>query len=547
MKKYILEIRFFIIIQLILDAVSTGIIAFLPYIQKLLFDMVSVDKPVRYSFTSLIILFFTCIIGYSLCTYISSIVTYKGIIGFEVALKRDFFRNVFNYNYEEFTSRDLGEYISIQGNDITQIQQDYVQRSIDLVRAIINLIIYSVILFVYVDWRIATTILFMSLITILIPKITGKELSNKQNGYLKQMGVYVSRIKDFLEGFTLIHNRTRHNINNEHEKVLKDTADKRFMYGKFKVLTLAIYEMSMYFVNFLAFIIAGILLLKGEITVGTAVATFGYVGCFLGPLQDILNDINAINSIKGTKERVLGYIKNTTCSDLHSKKKFEKDIVFNNVSFHYKNFSLENVSYTFKKGKKYAVIGHSGSGKSTIVKLLMKYMKPETGNILVDGKALNSIDSADIMCGINQNEHMFSENFYNNATIFSSYSSSKLEGITNILQTKTMDIIKEKQNCQLLSGGEKQVLGIVRMLTADTPICVMDEPFSATDVNITQTLQNALVAMEDKTIIMVTHKLSEQLNQFDEIILIDNGKIVQSGSYENISETAEFKKLLVVS
>ncbi|KYH34156.1 multidrug resistance-like ATP-binding protein MdlB [Clostridium tepidiprofundi DSM 19306] len=547
MKKYIYEIRFFIVIQLLLDALSTGIIAFIPYIQKLLIDMISQEGHVRYSFTLLTILFFACIIGYSLCSYISSIYTYRGIIGFEVALKRGFFRNVFNYNYEEFSSRDIGEYISIQGNDITQIQQSYLQPSIDLIRSIINLIIYSVILFVYVDWRIATAILFMSLVTIFIPKITGKELSNKQNDYLKQKGVYVSRIKDFLEGFTLIQRRTRTNINNEHEKVLKATADKRFTFGAFKVLSLTIYEMSMYFVKFLAFIIAGKLLLKGEITVGTAVATFGYVGCFLDPLQDILNDINAINSIKGTKERVMGYIRNNTPHDLEVMKEFEENIVFDNVSFHYKNFSLQNVSYTFKKGKKYAVIGHSGSGKSTIIKLLMKYMKPKTGDILVDGKSLNSIDTADIMCCINQNEHIFAENFYNNVTIFSSYSSSKLDGITNMFQTKIMDVIKEKQNCQLLSGGEKQVLSIMRMLTADTPICVMDEPFSATDVNITQILQNALLAMEDKTIIIVTHKLSEQLNQFDEILLMEDGKIIKSGSYEEILKTEEFKKLQAVA
>ena len=81
------------------------------------------------------------------------------------------------------------------------------------------------------------------------------------------------------------------------------------------------------------------------------------------------------------------------------------------------------------------------------------------------------------------------------------------------------------------------------MLTANTEICLMDEPFAATDVNITELLENALLNMEEKTIIMVTHKLSKNLDKFDEVILMDSGKIVQRGTFEEISKMDEFKKL----
>ncbi len=543
MKKYIYEIRYFIIIQLILDALSTGILAILPYIPKLLIDMVSSDNVIKYSFKLLVCLFLACIILYSLISYVSSVVTYKGIIGFEVALKRDFFRNVFNYSYEEFSKLDIGEYISIQGNDITEIQKSYMQPSIDLIRSIINLIIYSIVLFLYVDWRIALSIFIMSLITILIPKITGKELSNKQSIYMKYMGKYTSKVKDLLEGFYLINRSTRENINFQHEKVLNETADKRFKFGKFKVLSLGIYEMSMYFINFTLFIITGLLLLNNKITVGTAVATFGYVGCFLSPLQDILNDINAINSIKETKNRVIEYLNNKEIKDLEIKNKFENEIVFNNVSIGYENFFLKNISYNFKKGKKYAIIGHSGSGKSTIIKLFMKQIKPESGFISIDGKALDSIYTGDIMNCIIQNEHIFEECFYNNATVFSTYSDNKLNLVTNMLESKMMNTIKEKENCKLLSGGEKQLLSIVRMLIANTPIFIMDEPFSAMDTSMTEKVQDKIMPMKDKTIIMVTHKLTEQLSTFDEIILMKDGEIVESGSYNYIVTTKEFINL----
>ncbi len=543
MKKYINEIKFLIIIQLVCDAVFTSTVAFIPYLNKLLFDIVLQDGNRRISFSLIVFLYISSMLLGLIFSYISTIYVWKGALRFEMSLKRDFFKSIFSYNYEEFSSKNIGEYISIQGKDITELEQDYLQPFIDIIKSINMLVIYSVILFIYVEWRIATTIFLASLLTILIPKLTSKALSSRRNIYLKQVGEYVSKIKDFLEGFKLIQISTRENINNEHEKALQATADKRLIYGKFKTLTGIINNLSMNCVSIAAFVIVGILLLKREITVGTGVATFGYINCFIAPIESILYDINSMNSLKQTKERVLSYMKNNSEPNLISKEEFKQDIVFDHVSFHYNNFSLQDISYKFKKGKKYALIGHSGSGKSTMLNMIMKYRKPDTGNILLDGEELHSFDSANIMYCINQNEHIFLEDFLNNATVYSSYSSVKLDEVIRSLKLKTLDIIKEKQNCQLLSGGEKQVLGIVRMLTADTPICIMDEPFASTDMNTTQTLQNVLLGMKDKTIIMVTHKLSEQLEQFDEILLMEDGKIVQSGTYDEIFKTSEFKRL----
>ncbi|WP_257788874.1 ATP-binding cassette domain-containing protein [Clostridium argentinense] len=136
----------------------------------------------------------------------------------------------------------------------------------------------------------------------------------------------------------------------------------------------------------------------------------------------------------------------------------------------------------------------------------------------------------------------------NNVSMFSTYKNDKINEVVDKLNLNILENIKYKENCQQLSGGEKQIVNIVRMLSADTPICIMDEPFSAMDVNTTEILQNTLMEMKDKTIIMVTHKLSqEQLEQFDEVILMKSGKVVQSGAYSDILKTSEFRKLQTIS
>jgi len=529
--------------RILCDGFMTLSIAAIPALHKQLFDFVASEGSEINSLFTIIGLYAVVMIIAVIFEYLAMIFTWKASLNFEKSLKRDFFKSVFSYSYEKFSKKDVGEYISIQGNDITALEQDYLTPLVDIIQAVNKIIILGIFMFANVDWRISSVILLGSIITIAIPKLASKPLASKRNVYLTEMGVYVSRIKDFLEGFKVIQSRTRKSINDEHEKVLESTKNMRFKYGKFKSLSMALETLGLNCVSIVAFIIAAILLFKHEITVGTCVATFGYINSFIRPINDMMYDFNSVSSMKETKEKIISYLKEVPNDKLTVKKQFNSDIVFDNVSFKYNNFSLKGVSYEFKKGKKYALIGHNGSGKSTLINMLMSYMTPTSGTIKIDGENINSLDTAHIMYCLNQNEHIFSDDFMNNATVFSSYKESDVNKASDNLKMKIVDVIKSKDNSQQLSGGEKQVLGIIRMLTANTEICLMDEPFAAIDAKTTELLENTLLNMEDKTIIMVTHKLSKDLNKFDEVILMDDGKIVQIGKFEEISKLEEFKKL----
>lgn len=180
MKKYIYEVRYYILIQVLCDIVYTISIASIPYIQKILFDNILGEEKVNNIFVFVILMYVLSMLVANLFSYISNIYVWKGALKFELSLKRDFFRSVFNYSYKEFSSRDVGEYISIQGNNITELEQDYLEPLIDIIKSINMLIIYGVILFVYVDWRIAGVIFITSMLTIIVPRFTSKRLSKKE-------------------------------------------------------------------------------------------------------------------------------------------------------------------------------------------------------------------------------------------------------------------------------------------------------------------------------------------------------------------------------
>lgn len=544
MKKYIYNIRFFVIIQIISAALASIALAVIPILQKEFFDSISNGKDI--SFKMFILLYFSCIVASMLLSYINMLVTWKGGICFEMALKTDFFKAISNYSYKRFSSKDVGEYISLQGNEISELETSYLSSIINIIKAINALIIYGVTLFVFVDWRIAVVISVISIFSaVVVPKFTSMELAKRQKEYLDNMGKYVSKITDLLEGFKLIQSTTKDNIIYEHEKILENTSKKRFHYGKMRTLSIIINGGSTYLLEISALSLVGYLYLKGKISIGTGIAALTCINSFNGPIEEIMYNTSSINSTKEIKKKVLEFLKIEPLEDSIYKNEFNSHIELRNIGVQFESFSMKNLSFTFEKGKKYAIIGHSGSGKSTIVRALMKYVELSNGEILIDGENINKIDTSNIICCINQKEHIYDGSFMDNATIFSSYSNRGIHRVKGIVEKKMMDSINEKEDCKLLSGGEKQIIGITRMDLSDAPIYILDESFSAIDMNTTKRLNDFVMSMDDKTIIMVTHKLSPQLSEFDEIIHMECGKIIEKGTYEEISKSQEFNILQV--
>ena len=544
MKEYVFKVKKPLVLQIIFSTLSTATLAILPYLTKVLFDSLT-QKDLRL-FLFLISAYILCNLANIFFSYIEMIYSWKKSIQFELNLKKDFFKSIVNYSYKRFSSKDIGEYISLQGNEITQLEMDYLSPLVDIFQAVITLIVYGVIFFVLIDWRIALVMIIASIITLIGPKLTSKRLSEKRKIYLDKMGEYVSKIKDLLEGFKLIKTSTKNNIIDEHEKTLKETSKFRFNYGKYKCISMLINGAFIYFLNITGFLVVAYLLYKNEITIGTAVATLGYLEAFMGPIDRLVYNINTINSTESIKLKVLEFLKMENNIELENKENLENSIKFSGVDVKFNNFTLENFSYEFNKGKKYALIGHSGSGKSTIINSLMKYVDLSGGEILIDDKNINEIDTDKMITCINQYEHIFATDLKNNATVFDSYNFKSLNMLLGTLDKQMIKCIEEKQNSQQLSGGEKQVISFMRMLLSNSEVLVMDEIFSATDMNTSKRLQDMLMSITDKTMIMITHKLSEELACFDEILIMNNGKLIESGSYEDISKSQVFKSLKAV-
>ena len=545
MKPFIKVIRKYIILEILFDILCTIMLAFTPILQKWLFDE-GLNGGI-YVIIKMVAIYGIIQLLYAISVYLCMLMTWKGAIKFELILKRSYLKSIFYMKNQEFYEKPIGEYISMQGNNITALEQDYLQPLVDVIRSLNMLLIYGVITFVLVDWRISLTIIFCSLITVIGPKLTGKAVSGSMNKYLTQMAHYVSKITDLLEGFKLVDNYTREHINKVHEDVLAETAEKRYVFGRSKTMSLSVNELAIKIIQTVSFAVTGILLVNGEITIGTGVATFGYVSSFLQPINSILYDVSALQSVKEVKEKFLRDISRISNISLIKPKGLQNDISINKVNYKYDNFSLENITFHFEVGKKYAIIGHSGSGKSTLLKLIMGFFEPNNGSICIDGIPLSDTDTSELISYTDQSEHIYQDGYIENATVYGSYSTEKLRHVMNEISIKIINIIKTKksnENCQELSGGEKQTLSFLRMLTKDASIILMDEPFAAVDKKSKEYFENYLFSkkeMNHKLLIFVTHDLGETLYQYDEVLLMREGKIIAHDKYERLREMSEYK------
>lgn len=226
---------------------------------------------------------------------------------------------------------------------------------------------------------------------------------------------------------------------------------------------------------------------------------------------------------------------------------FAKTIEFRNVSFYYEEGSpiLENFSLTIRKGEVVALVGPSGAGKSTLLGLLPRFYDPQQGSILVDGIDIRKYKLSSLRSKISivtQEVFLFHDSIRNNirAGMYNSSEEDIIDAAESAQAWKFIKDLPEKLNTivgdrgQKLSGGERQRVSIARALLRDTPILLLDEATSALDSKNEQLVQAALDnLLKGRTSIVVAHRLST-IRKADRIVVIDNGKIVEMGSHNDL-------------
>jgi len=301
-------------------------------------------------------------------------------------------------------------------------------------------------------------------------------------------------------------------------------------------------------------------LINGELSIGTIAFIYtAHIGLvaplsrFTWSLRHFFNSIADFDSLTG-----YGDIENEIKDKKNAKiLKIKKGAVeFKDISFSYnKREIIKNLNLKINPGERIALVGHSGSGKTTIIKLLYRLYNLNKGQILIDGKNIATLKQESLrseMSIVPQEGILFNDTIENNIK-FSKPSATKKEVFSALKKAQFYSFVKsipEQENTFVgergikLSGGEKQRLSIARAILANKKILVLDEATSALDSKTERDIQKALnKLMQGRTAIIIAHRLSTIMHS-DKIVVMDKGKIVQIGKHNDlIRQKGTYKEL----
>ncbi|MBS3145041.1 ABC transporter ATP-binding protein [Candidatus Woesearchaeota archaeon] len=290
--------------------------------------------------------------------------------------------------------------------------------------------------------------------------------------------------------------------------------------------------------------------LRGNITVGTLAFIYMIYGNLMPAMYSFVHGMRQFYRAMIDFEDLFQYGKTT--NDIHDKAHAKKlsitegKIEFRHVTFKYhKNTVLQDFTLTIHPHQKVALVGHSGSGKSTIIKLLYRLYDLDEGVILIDGKDIRDVQQESLRSELSivpQECVLFDDTIYNNIAFSRSEASSKevWKAIRFAQLDKTIQIFPEKEQTIVgergvkLSGGEKQRVSFARALLANKNVLILDEATSSLDSQTEHEIQQDLKQlMKGRTVIIIAHRLST-IMRADKIVVMDKGKIIQLGTHEQL-------------
>ena len=446
-----------------------------------------------------------------------------------------------------FDTHNEGDTLSRVTNDLDTFGQALNQSLGTLVSSFV-LIVGAIIMMTWSNWILSLTAVLSAGVGMVVIALL---LSHSQKYFIaqqKQLAEISSFVEESYSGHEVIktYNNTK-DIKNTFSKtnnnLQKSVLKAQFLSG--------IMQPFMNFIGNFGYvavsIVGALLVLNGSITIGTVVAFMVYVRIFTQPLGQITQAFSGMQSAEAALERVFEFLDEPEQSKNKAINKIDRaegKIDFEQVSFGYnsENKIISNFSATINPGQKVAIVGPTGAGKTTILSLLMGYYKQQSGTIKIDDidtATLATENVRDQFDMVLQDTWLFEgtimENLkYNDSSITDEQviEAAKAVGVDHLIRTLADGYNTILNSAVSISVGQKQLLTIARALVRNRPILILDEATSSVDTRTEEQLQKAMdLLTKGRTSLVIAHRLSTIKNS-DNILVLNHGKIIESGNHQ---------------
>ena len=446
-----------------------------------------------------------------------------------------------------------GDILSRITNDVDSLQTGITSTFLQFMTAIITLIGVFIMMLSINIWMTLITLVLLPISFIIITQVV-KRSQDYYKQQLKYKGNVNTHIEETFGGQDIIraYNHEKRSFDS-----FKDDNDKWYVYEWKSQFFSSLMGPIMNFISNLSYIaiavVGAIFVLEGVIVVGDIMAFFQYIQNFTQPIQQITRVMNIVQTALAACERIFEFLKLDNEENPSDKKitDIKSDISFENVSFSYSDKKVINdLSFRADKGQKIAIVGHTGAGKSTIVKLLMHFYDLDSGVIRIDGVDINEYDKNSLrsmVAMLLQDTWLFSDTIMENirygnldASDEEVINASKIAYADNfIMQLPDNYSTVLNEDSDNISVGQKQLLAIARIILSDKKILILDEATSSVDTRTEKLIQDAMdKMMENRTSFVIAHRLSTIKNA-DKILVMDEGRIIEEGTHDELITKAE--------
>ncbi len=461
-------------------------------------------------------------------------------------------------NISTFRNESTSDYLSALTNDATTIETNYVSSILPIITKAVSFV-GSIALMLYFSPLLTAFAILIMMVPAIISAIMGKKMAKAQKDVSDSSSEFVSMVTDCLGGFRVIKSfKAEKEIIENFEESNKRLENDKYRFRRLAGLTGSLGMIAGSIAQLGVFLFGTYLAINGKgLTAGTVLMFVNLMNFTIDPLSQLPKLLAGKKAASGLIDKLSEALsRNNDKKDETDIGSIDKSIRFNNVSYRYEGSDkdvLHDINCEFLPGKSYAIVGGSGSGKSTMLNLLMSASTEYGGSITIDDKELRSISADslfDIMSVIQQNVFIFNASIKDNVTMFRDFSREKIEKA--LKKAHLEGLISERgdeymcgENGKDLSGGEKQRISIARCLLKESSLLLADEATSALDNKTSHEVINEILELDSMTRIVVTHSLDESLlSRYDEIIVIKDGTIEEKGSFRTLMEKDSYFKAL---
>lgn len=459
-----------------------------------------------------------------------------------------------------FDSKTHGEIQSRVVNDIETVNQTLSQSLTQIITSI-TMIIGILIMMIRINLLMTITALIVLPLSMLVIRLIIGKTQRHFKAQQKYLGEVNSHVEEMYTGHTIVKAFNREEASEEvfdeyNEKLYESAWKSQFLSGLMMPLTNFIGNLAYVAVC----ILGGHLALNGSITIGNIQAFIQYVRSFNQPVSQVANVANLLQSTAAAAERVFELLdEEEEVSDQKadgtpalSRENLRGAVGFEHVGFGYEEeLIIKDFNFQVQPGQRVAIVGPTGAGKTTIVKLLLRFYELNQGRITVDGNDIRDYSRKELrsMFGmVLQDTWLFNGTVRDNirygkmdATDEEVVEAAKAAHIHHFIMTQPkgydMEINEEADN---ISQGQKQLLTIARAILADTPIMILDEATSSVDTRTEALIQQAMAnLMKDRTSFIIAHRLST-IRDADWILVMNHGDIIEQGTHRQLLEENGF-------